>query len=101
MKEPLPQFFDRLQERQMLQAHEVQAFLRQFEPMKHIEVVPQSSVVIAPWLVKVKGTVLIYGEPFGFETDLDLKEFGGGEDLLKLAKALLTSFAGASQRQLN
>jgi hypothetical protein len=81
----------------MLQAHEVQAFLRQFEPMKDIEVVPQSEILLAPWLVKLKGAVMIYGEPFEYEADLDLNEFGGSDDLLKLAKALLTSFAGAVQ----
>lgn len=81
----------------MLQAHEVQNFLRQFEPLKHVEVVPQSAFVIAPNLVKVKGSLLIYGEPFGFETDLDLNEFGGSEDLLKLAQQFMKSFAAASQ----
>lgn len=81
----------------MLTAPEVQAFLRQFEPLKDVHVSPRSEIVMAPWLVKIHGMVSIYGEPHAFETELDLKEFGGAEDLLKLAKTLLTAFAGAAQ----
>ena len=81
----------------MLRAHEVQAFLRQFEPLSEVMVEEQSVIIDAPWLVRLHGTVLIYGQPHAFETELDLKEFGGSQDLLKLAKALLTSFAGAAQ----
>lgn len=81
----------------MLTAHEVQQFLRQFEPLKDVVVEPRSAIIMAPWLVTLKGAVSIYGEPHAYETELDLKEFGGAEDLLKLAKALLTSFAGAAQ----
>lgn len=81
----------------MLTAPEVQSFLRQFEPLKHVIVEERSQILLAPWLVKLHGTVSIYGEPHAFETELDLKEFGGSEDLLKLAKALLMSFAGAAQ----
>lgn len=81
----------------MLTAPEVQSFLRQFEPLKHVIVEERSKILLAPWLVKLHGTVSIFGEPHAFETDLDLKEFGGSEDLLKLAKALLMSFAGAAQ----
>ena len=81
----------------MLRAHEVQAFLRQFEPLSEVMVEEQSKIIDAPWLVRLHGTVLIYGEPHAFETELDLNEFGGAQDLLKLAKALLTSFAGAAQ----
>jgi len=81
----------------MLQAQEVQAFLRQFEPLREVNVDETSQVVFAPWHVKVYGTVLVYGEPHAFETELDLREFGGQEDLMKLAKQLLYAFAGAAE----
>lgn len=81
----------------MLQAHEVEAFLRQFEPLKHVEVRQTSDVIDVPYLVKLQGMVLIYGEGHAFEADLDLREFGGAEDLLKLVKQLLKSFAAASR----
>lgn len=81
----------------MLTAPEVQAFLRQFEPLREVVVHPVSELIEAPWLVKLYGDILIYGEPHRFETELDLKQFGGSSDLLKLAEKLLTSFAGAAQ----
>jgi len=81
----------------MLTAPQVQAFLRQFEPLREVNVDETSQLVFAPWHVRLHGTVLVYGEPHGFETELDLREFGGQEDLLKLAKQLLTAFAGAAE----
>ena len=81
----------------MLTAPEVQAFLRQFEPLREVNVDETSQFVYAPWHVKVHGTVLVYGEPHGFETELDLREFGGQEDLMKLAKQMLYAFAGAAE----
>jgi len=81
----------------MLTAPGMQAFLRQFEPLREVLVDEASEILYAPWHVRLHGTVLIYGEPHAFETDLDLREFGGQEDLLKLAKQLLTAFAGASE----
>lgn len=81
----------------MLTAPQVQAFLRQFEPLKEVHVEEQSTMLFAPWLVKLFGDVSIYGERHHFEADLDLKEFGGQEDLLKLAEQLLKSFAVAAK----
>jgi hypothetical protein len=81
----------------MMNAEYVQAFLRRFEPLKEIEVSPQSDLVLAPNLVRVHGMVMIYGEPHAFEADLDLNEFGGQDDLIKLAGQLLKSFAAASR----
>lgn len=81
----------------MLQAREVQAFLRQFEPLREVCVDETSQFVYAPWHVKVHGTVLVYGEPHGFESELDLREFGGQDDLMKLAKQMLYAFAGAAE----
>lgn len=81
----------------MLTAVEVQGFLRQFEPLREVCVEETSQVVYAPWHVRLHGTVLVYGEPHGFETELDLREFGAQEDLMKLAKQLLYAFAGAAE----
>ena len=81
----------------MLTAPVVQKFLRQFEPLKEVMVDPQSDFVFAPHLVRVHGLVTLYGEHHAFETDLDLNEFGSAEDLFKLAKQLMKSFAAASQ----
>lgn len=81
----------------MLTAPEVQGFLRQFEPLREVNVDEASQVVHAPWLVKLYGTVLVYGEPHNFETELDLREFGSVDDLMKLAKQLLLAFAGAAE----
>lgn len=81
----------------MLTAREVQAFLNQFEPLKEVAVAEQTQLIYAPWLVKLSGTVKIYGEPHYFESDLDLREFGGSEDLMKLVEQLLKTFAAAAQ----
>lgn len=82
----------------MLTGPEVKRFLQQFEPLRYVEVDPVSDLVLAPHLVRVHGTVMIYGEPHNFEADLDLREFGGADDLVRLAKGFLISFAGAAQR---
>lgn len=79
----------------MLTAPEVQAFLRQFEPLSEVCCDPLSEVIDTPWLVKVHGMVSIYGDVHGFEVELDLRNFNGGEDLMKLAAQLLKSFAVA------
>lgn len=81
----------------MLTHEEVQSYLRRFEPLREVVVSPQSDLVIAPNLVRVHGLVMIYGEPHAFEAELDLLEFGGEQDLLKLAGQLLKSFAAASR----
>lgn len=82
----------------MLQAHEVQAFLNQFEPLKQVDVRPESAIIDAPHLVKLSGSVMLYGEPHFFESDLDLRQFGGVDDLLKLVEQLLKTFAAASEK---
>jgi hypothetical protein len=81
----------------MLRAKEVQAFLRQFEPLREVEVDELSEIIDTPWLVKVHGAAVIYGEPHAFEAELDLRQFGGAEDLMKLVEQLLKSFAAAAQ----
>lgn len=79
----------------MLTAREVEAFLRQFEPLKSVVVEEHSGVIIAPWLVRVHGIVPIHGEVHAFETELNLNEFGSPNDLLLLAKQILKSFEAA------
>lgn len=79
----------------MLTANEVEAFLRQFEPLQSV-VVEQQSAILAPHLVRLHGLVSIHGEVHAFETDLNLLEFGSGQDLVKLAAQLLKSFEAAS-----
>lgn len=79
----------------MLTAPQVQAFLRQFEPLREVNVEPQSALIDAPHLVRLHGLVAIYGEHHHFEAELNLLEFGGQQDLMKLAEQLLKSFAAA------
>ena len=47
----------------MLTAREVQGFLRQFEPLREVEVTERSQIIQAPWLVRLSGSLNIYGEP--------------------------------------
>jgi hypothetical protein len=82
----------------MLTAREVQAFLRQFEPLQSVTVEEASNILVAPHLVKLHGIVSIHGEVHAFETDLNLLEFGGPQDLVKLAGQLLKSFEAATRR---
>jgi hypothetical protein len=81
----------------MLTAFELQKFLRRYEPLKHVMVSERSGMVYAPSLVKVHGMINVYGEHHVFETELDLVEIGGIEDMELLAKQLLKSFAAAAQ----
>lgn len=80
----------------MLTAQEVERFLHQFEPLKSVTVTESSPDLFVPWLVTLKGVITIDGEHHAFGADLDLKEFGGAEDLLKLVDQLLKSFAAAA-----
>jgi hypothetical protein len=81
----------------MLTAKEVELFLRQFEPLQSVVVEEQSKIVAAPWLVRLHGVVSIHGEIHAFETDLNLLEFGGSQDLVKLAQQILKSFETAER----
>ena len=82
----------------MLTAPQVESFLRQYEALRHVNVEEQSQVVYAPWLVRLHGMVSLHGEPHAFETDLDLREFAGAEDLILLANQLLKSFEQAARK---
>lgn len=82
----------------MLTAPQVEQFLRQYEPLKHVLVEEQSQMIYAPWLVRLHGNVSIHGEIHAFETDLDLREFGGADDLILLAVQLMKSFDAASRK---
>lgn len=81
----------------MITAPQVQDFLRQFEPLREVHCTPMSDIIDAQWLVKVHGAVSIYGDVHQFETELDLRQFGGSEDLVNLAAQLLKSFAAAGE----
>lgn len=81
----------------MITAQQVQAFLHQFEPLQQVMVEQQSLLIEAPWLVKLTGSVMLYGEPHYFEAELDLREFGSADDLLKLVDKLLKTFAAAAK----
>lgn len=83
----------------MLTAREVQNFLRQFEPLQSVVVEEQSGLVYAPWLVRLHGLVSIHGEVHAFETDLNLNEFGGAQDLLLLAQQIIKSFEAAERKK--
>lgn len=80
----------------MLTAIELENFLHQFETLRQVRVEEKSKHVIAPWLVVLSGVITIHGEHHAFEADLDLREFGGPGDLLKLVDQLLKSFAAAA-----
>jgi len=81
----------------ILTAREVEKFLRQFEPLQSVAVEEVS--VLAPWLVKLHGVIPIEGELHAYEADLNLMEFGGAQDLMKLAGQLLKSFEAASNNK--
>ena len=80
----------------MLTCVDVEGYLHQYDVLREVHVSPRSDLVYSPWLVRLWGRVSIYGEPHDFETELNLREFGGREDLAKLAEQLLKSFAGAA-----
>jgi hypothetical protein len=82
----------------MLTAPQVEAFLRTYEPLRHVIVEEQAQMIYAPWLVRLHGQVSIHGELHAFETDLDLREFSGAEDLILLARQLMKSFEAASRK---
>lgn len=82
----------------MLNAMQVEAFLHQFEPLKRVEVRETSEIVHAPWLVTLSGSVMLYGEPHFFESELDLREFGSQSDLMLLVEQLFKTFAAASEK---
>ncbi|CAB5220479.1 hypothetical protein UFOVP236_77 [uncultured Caudovirales phage] len=79
----------------MLTASYVQEYLHQFEPLKHVIVEEENDIIFSPWLVKVHGRVFIDGDVHGFSTHLNLKEFGGSDDLMRLAVNLMRSFDAA------
>lgn len=85
-----------------LQAHELQAFLRQFEPLAGVIVRYENEVrqQLAPHVVVVEGAIFIEGEPHVWETEVNLTHFDTGEDLLLLVKSILQSFEKAARQQM-
>lgn len=85
-----------------LQAHELQNFLRQFEPLAGVNVRYANEVrqQLAPHVVMIEGAVFIEGEPHVWETEVNLTHFDSGEDLLLLVKSILQSFEKAARQQM-
>lgn len=76
---------------------EVERFLRQFEPLKEVELNYESAYkeAIAPQVMTLSGCIHIYGEPLYYETEINLNDFKTGDDLIQLVKSLLLSFQKA------
>lgn len=83
----------------------LQVFLRQYEPLKHVNVGYPSPELgqIAPFLVTVSGLINVHGVVFEFETEVDMREMRGPQDLERVAGLLLKSFddAAAKSKGLN
>lgn len=79
---------------------ELQSFLRQYEPLKNVNCGYESpeKEAIAPFYVTLSGWIYINGEPRAYETEVDVREFHSGDDLLRLVKVLLKSFEEASKQ---
>ena len=77
-----------------MKKHELERFLQQFEILRGIQVVyPEGlSSVIAPQIVLLTGLVNIHGEPHMFESEINLNDFKTHDDVMRLAKAILTAF---------
>lgn len=86
----------------MLTKDELQKFLDQYEVLRGIQVTYESEVkqALAPQVVLLTGMVNIGGEPHLFETELNLNEFHGREDLMLLGKTLLKAFEKAGVQTL-
>lgn len=82
-----------------MRRQELEKYLRSFEVLRGISVdYPEGmSKYLAPQLVLITGLVNINGTPHMFEADLNLNEFKTYDDVLRLAKALLTSFEKAEK----
>jgi hypothetical protein len=85
-----------------LQAHELQNFLRQFEPLAGVNVRHANELrgALAPHVVVIEGAVNIHGEYHVWETEVNLTHFDTGEDLLLLVKSILQSFEKAARQQM-
>ena len=79
---------------------ELEGYLRQFEPLKFVDVGYKSpeAEAIAPFLVTISGLVSLYGAVHRFEVDVDLREMGSGKDLERLAALLIESFDSAAEQ---
>jgi hypothetical protein len=79
---------------------ELEGYLRQFEPLKYVDVGYKSpeAEAIAPFLVTISGLVSLYGAVHRFEVDVDLRKMGSGKDLQLLAAVLIESFDRAAEQ---
>jgi hypothetical protein len=76
----------------------LQKYLRQFEPLKQVEVGYRSTVQesFAPYLVLVHGLVSINGNICQYEAEIDMRDMNGPGDLERLAGMIIQSFDKAS-----
>jgi hypothetical protein len=77
---------------------ELESFLRQFEPLKYVDVGYKSPELsaLAPFLVTVAGNVSLHGVIHRFEADVDLRELGSPGDLERLVALILAAIERAS-----
>jgi hypothetical protein len=72
----------------------LQKYLRQFEPLKSVQVGYRSEMQgqLAPFLVLVHGFINLHGKVHQYEVDVDMREMNGPRDLERLAGMLIQSF---------
>lgn len=72
----------------------LQKYLRQFEPLKEVQVGYRSEIQgqLAPFLVLVHGFINLHGHVHQYEVDVDMREMNGPRDLERLAGMLIQSF---------
>lgn len=76
-----------------MHAHELESFLRSIEAFRGVTITPMSD--LAPWHVVLSGTVFLYGKPHFYETELNLQQFNGAEDVERLVRCLFAAFEKA------
>jgi hypothetical protein len=72
----------------------LQKYLRQFEPLKSVQVGYRSEMQgqLAPFLVLVHGFISLHGHIHQYEVEVDMREMHGPRDLERLAGMLIQSF---------
>lgn len=79
----------------MITAAELQHQLHMIEAFKGIEVREISP--LAPWKGVLTGSVYLHGQPYFFESDLDLNEFNTQQDIHRLVTVLFATFEKAEK----
>jgi hypothetical protein len=78
---------------------ELERMLRQYEPLRGVEVAHESEfrAAIAPQEVVVRGIVHINGEPTAYEAGVNLDQFVDRRDVERLVRGLFESFERAEK----